>query len=189
MGGSLHRHVDGIVGVADAGILVVATGNRVGTGGQHGVDRIPAPAEQAGLRAVAIERNAEREHLAGADQARGPHNVLSRNVIERADLIVVAPPAPIAELLGRFGDGLPADGNVHCMYPFSFSIAHSAKCELNPGDFRLFCLSATRGARPLSKRRPLGSFEVKNFSGLVRRRDLQPKTLQNLTCLSDLLGI
>ena len=33
------------------------------------VDRIEAAAEQAVLRAVAVERNAEREHLAGANEA------------------------------------------------------------------------------------------------------------------------
>ena len=72
MGGALHRHVDGIVGVTDAGHLVLAACDSVGAGGEHGVDRIPASAEQAGLRAVAVERNTEREHLPGADQAGGP---------------------------------------------------------------------------------------------------------------------
>jgi hypothetical protein len=59
------------------------------------VDRIPAAAEQAGLRALPVERNAEREHLAGADQARRPHDVLRHDVIERADLIVFAPAPPV----------------------------------------------------------------------------------------------
>ncbi len=46
----LHRHVDGVVGVADAGHHVLLAGNRVRAGRKHGVDRIPAPAEQARLR-------------------------------------------------------------------------------------------------------------------------------------------
>ena len=113
MRGALHRHVDGVVGVADARHLVLAAGDRVGAGRQHGVDRIPAAAEQAGLRAVAVERDAERKDLAGADQARRADDIFRRNVVERADLIVFAPAAPILELLGRFGDGLFADGDIH----------------------------------------------------------------------------
>src|SRR5207248_11686123 len=58
VGRGLHRHVDGIVGVEQ---LALPTGGRIGSGRQHGVDRVPASAEQAGLRTVAVERNAERE--------------------------------------------------------------------------------------------------------------------------------
>ena len=111
--GSLHRHVDGVVGVADARHLVVAAGDGIRAGGEHGVDRIPAAAEQAGLRALPVERNAEREHLAGADQARRPHDVLRHDVIERADLIVFAPAPPVFEFLGSVCDRLPADRDVH----------------------------------------------------------------------------
>jgi hypothetical protein len=111
--GGLHRHVDGVVGVADARHLVVAAGDRVCAGSQHGVDRIPAAAEQAGLRAAPIERNAKREHLAGADQARSPDDVLRHDVIERADLIIVAPAPPVFEFLGSVCDRLPADRDLH----------------------------------------------------------------------------
>ena len=113
MGRALHRQVDGVVGVADVRHLVLAAGDRIGAGRQHGVDRIPAPAEQAGLRAVAVERNSEREDLAGADQSGRPHDILRRDVVERADLIVLAPAAPILELLGCFRDGLFADVDIH----------------------------------------------------------------------------
>ncbi len=117
VGGGLHRHIDGVVGVADAGDLIVATGDRVGAGGEHGVDRIPAAAEQAGLRTTAVERNAEREHLAGPDQAGGAHDIFRCDVIERADLVVLAPAAPIFEFLGGLGDRLAADSDVHSNFP------------------------------------------------------------------------
>jgi len=77
------------------------------------VDRIPASAEQAGLRAATIERDAEREDLAGADQSRRADDVLRRDMVERADLIVLAPAAPILEFLGRFGDSLFAHVDIH----------------------------------------------------------------------------
>jgi hypothetical protein len=77
------------------------------------VDRIPAAAEQSGLRARSVERNAEREHLAGANQAHRPHDVLGQDVIERADLIVFAPAPPVFEFLGSVCDRLPADRDVH----------------------------------------------------------------------------
>ena len=95
MGRGLHRHVDGVVGIADARHLVVAAGDRIGAGREHGVDRIPAAAEQTALRPALVERNAERKHLAGADQACRPHDILRQNVIERADLIVFTPPPPV----------------------------------------------------------------------------------------------
>jgi len=117
--GALHRHVDGVVGITDARNLVIAPGGGVGAGRQHGMDRIPAAAEQTGLRAAAVERNAERENLAGPDQAGGAHDVFGRDVIERADLVVLAPAAPILEPVGGFGDGRAADGDVHSPSPSS----------------------------------------------------------------------
>ena len=69
--------IERVVGVADL-VPVLPAGDGVGAGREHLVDRIEAPAEQAGLRAVAVERDAEREHLAGADQARGLDDVLGR---------------------------------------------------------------------------------------------------------------
>src|SRR5262249_50519336 len=49
MGRALHRHVDGVIGVADIWDHVLAARHRVGACRQHGVDRVPAAAEQAGL--------------------------------------------------------------------------------------------------------------------------------------------
>jgi hypothetical protein len=60
-----------------------------------------------------IERDAECEHLAGADQARRAHDVFRQDVIERANLIVLAPAPPVLELFGSLADRLPADRDVH----------------------------------------------------------------------------
>src|SRR3954451_18916936 len=50
LGRGLARHVDGIIGVTQVREwFVLLAGRGVGAGGQHGVDRIPAAAEQAGL--------------------------------------------------------------------------------------------------------------------------------------------
>ena len=76
MRGALDAQVERVVGVAEL-VPVLPAGDGVGAGRQHLVDRIEAAAEQAGLRAVAVERNAEREHLAGADQLAGVDDVLA----------------------------------------------------------------------------------------------------------------
>src|SRR5213079_123264 len=89
--------------------------NCVGAGREHGVDRIPAPAEQAVLRAVAVERDAEREHLASADEAGCPHDIFRLYVVERPDLVVGAPAAPILELVGGGADRRFANLDVHRM--------------------------------------------------------------------------
>ena len=133
VGGALHAQIERVVGVADL-VPVLLAGDGVGAGREHLVDRIEAAAEQAGLRAVAVERDAEREHLAGADQARGLDDVLGRDVIERADLVVLAPAAPVLELLGGFLDRLSAHLDVHRLvsFPCSFTIrryAHRAECQ------------------------------------------------------------
>ena len=124
MGGALNAQIERVVGVADL-VPVLLAGDGVGAGGEHLVDRVEAPAEQAGLRAVAVERDAEREHLAGADQARGVHDVLRRDVIERADLVVLAPPSPVRQLLRGFGDRLSANLDVHRPSSFQFVDPHA----------------------------------------------------------------
>src|SRR5206468_832271 len=58
-----------------------------------------------------------REHLAGADETRSVDDVLGTYVIERADLIVLAPAPPVLELLRRLGDRLAADLDVHFYFP------------------------------------------------------------------------
>src|SRR5260221_5172689 len=103
-----------IVGVADL-VPVLLAGDGVGAGRQHLVDRVEAAAEQSGLRAFAVERNAEREHLAGLDQAGGLGDVLGSHVVERADVVILAPTAPVRQLLGGLLDRLLADFDVHCV--------------------------------------------------------------------------
>src|SRR5579872_775736 len=82
MRGALHAQHQRIVGVADL-VPILSLGDGVGAGGQHLMDRIKAPAEQSGLRPMGVERNAEREHLAGANEARGLDDILRRYMIER----------------------------------------------------------------------------------------------------------
>ena len=60
---ALHAQHQRVVGIAQL-VPVLLAGERVGAGRQHLMDRIEAPAEQAALRAGAVERNAERERLA-----------------------------------------------------------------------------------------------------------------------------
>src|SRR5215471_9201012 len=108
----LHAQVQRVVGVTDL-VPVLPAGDGVRAGRQHLVDRIEASAEQAGLRAVAVERDAEREYLAGADQPGGLDDILRRDVVERADLIVLAPAAPVLQLLRGFGNRLSAHLDIH----------------------------------------------------------------------------
>ena len=112
MRGALHAQHQRVVGVAKL-VPVLPAGDGVGAGGQHLVDRIEAAAEQAGLRPGAVERNAEREHLAAADQACRLDDVFRRDVVEGADVVVFAPAPPVAELLGSLVDRLFADLDVH----------------------------------------------------------------------------
>ncbi len=112
VGGALDAKHERIVGVADL-VPVLPLGDRIGAGRQHLVDRIEAAAEQAVLRAIGIERNAKREDLAGADETCRPDDILRRHVIERADLVFLAPAAPVLEFPRRLGDGLLADLDIH----------------------------------------------------------------------------
>src|SRR5262252_6760263 len=122
----LHAQIQRVVGVADF-VPVLPAGDGVGTGRQHLVDRIEAPSEQAGLRAVAVERDAERKHLAGADQTGGLDDILGPDVVERADLIILAPAAPILELLRSLGDRLLAHFDVHLRFSSRCSLATAWK--------------------------------------------------------------
>src|SRR5579864_5801066 len=118
VGGALHAQHQRVVGIADA-VPVLAAGDGVGAGRQHLVDRIEAAAEQAVLRAVGVERNAERENLAGANEACRLDDILRRDVVERSDVIVLAPAAPVLQLFRRLGDRFLADLDVHRTTPVS----------------------------------------------------------------------
>ena len=99
----LDRHVERIVGVEQAGL---PPGQRIGAGGEHGMDGVPALAEQAALRSASAQWDAEGKDLAALDQfGRGDH-VGGRHVVERADLVVLAPTPPIGQRLEGLIDGL-----------------------------------------------------------------------------------
>src|SRR3984893_7377809 len=115
MGGALHTQMERVVRVADL-VPILPAGNGVGPGRQHLMDGIEASSEEAGLRAVAVEGDAERKHLARADQACGLDDVLRRDVVERADLIVFAPAAPVAALIFCFRDRLLSDIDVYRIF-------------------------------------------------------------------------
>src|SRR5215471_11585187 len=156
MGRALHRHVDGVIGVADIGDHVLAARHRVGACRQHGVDRVPAAAEQPGLGTFAIERDTEPEHLAGFDQGCRLHNIFRPNVIKGADLVVLAPAAPVLEPLGSFRDRLSADRDVHeGPSPWNLFSSVSAgywraprRTSISDGCGRGETLSRHSGARP-----------------------------------------
>src|SRR5262249_59210550 len=61
--------------------------------------------------------DAERKHLAGADQTGGLDDILRPDLVERADLVVLAPAAPILELLRSLGNRLLAHLDVHVPRP------------------------------------------------------------------------
>jgi hypothetical protein len=100
---ALERHDHHVVGGADAA-LVEHAGVGVGAGAQHRVHRVDPP--HGGIRAfralrpVLVEVERERDHLAFAHQARGGDDVLGLGEVERADLVIRAPAAPVLELLG-----------------------------------------------------------------------------------------
>jgi hypothetical protein len=51
--------------------------------------------------------NAKCKHLAALDQLGRSYDVFWRDVIERADLVVLAPAPPIGQSPERLVDGLP----------------------------------------------------------------------------------
>ena len=119
MGRRLDGHVQRVVGIAQvaAWTLVEPAGDGVGAGGEHGVDRVPAAAEQAALRPAGIERDPEGEHPAVPDQPGGGDDVLGADMVQRADLVVLAPAAPILELLGGVIDRRATLGDIHVVPP------------------------------------------------------------------------
>src|SRR5262245_33767936 len=127
MRGPLHAQGQRVVGVADL-VPVLLARDRISASGEHLMDRIEAPAEQASLRTGAVEGYAKRENLAGTDQARRLHDVLGRHVVERANLVFFAPTAPVLELLCCLGDRLFADLDIHKAVPSAFLVI--AACVL-----------------------------------------------------------
>ena len=94
------------------------------------------PPKQAGLGPRAIERNAKRKNLAGSDQARSLHDIFGSDMVQGADLIILAPSSPVLQFLCGFGDRLFADLDVHEELPSGFlsfrgvKFAASYRCNI-----------------------------------------------------------
>jgi hypothetical protein len=100
---ALQRHHHHVVGGADAA-LVEHAGVGVGAGAQHGVHGIDAAHRRVfgfgALRTRVVEVQRKRNHLAGLDQLRGGDDVLRLGEVERADLVVRPPLAPVLVFFG-----------------------------------------------------------------------------------------
>ena len=79
---------------------VVLAGDGIGARRQHLVQWVPASAEEAALRTVLVEIETEPEDLAPPHQSGGVDDVLGRDVVEDAQLVLGTPFAPVLELLG-----------------------------------------------------------------------------------------
>src|SRR5262249_32134956 len=66
-------------------------------------DRV-RPAELPRLRTSGIERDGEAQDLPRAGEPRGRRDLLGRDEVHRAELVVVAPPSPVRETLRHFTD-------------------------------------------------------------------------------------
>jgi hypothetical protein len=88
---ALQTHVDRIV----VHVELVAEHRMVDRG--HPMNGIRAPLDRSGLRPVLAQGECEGESFAAADaRGRAPHDVIGDQV-ERADLVVVAPAAPVVD--------------------------------------------------------------------------------------------
>src|SRR5207248_9141530 len=121
VGRALDAQIQRVVGIADL-VPILPAGNGIGAGREHLVNGIEAASEETGLRTVAIKRDTERENLARADQACGFDDILRVEVIEGANLIILAPAAPIAELACRLRNRFPAHLDVHRLISFVYSV-------------------------------------------------------------------
>ena len=103
LGRALQRHRDDVVRSADAvrEALVAALGVDAGVG--HRVHRVGAAAPPL-LRSVRVERLRERDHAALGHERRGLDPLGGVDEVQRAEHVVLAPAAPVAEGLGARGD-------------------------------------------------------------------------------------
>src|SRR6476646_10038082 len=113
---ALHTKSQCVVGVADL-VPVLLSGNGVGAGRQHLVDRIETPPEQAGLWPGAIKRNSQCKDLAGPDQASRIDDIFRGNMVARTNLVFLAPASPILEFLCSLCNRLLTNLDVHELLP------------------------------------------------------------------------
>src|SRR4030095_15014763 len=107
----LRRHHDPVVRAAVSlhrGDLRRRPG-RVAAVAEHRVDRVEALA-RAALRALALERNPEREHLAGRREPAGRGDRVRRDEVQGADLVGWSPAAPVADLHRDLAESLFTHG-------------------------------------------------------------------------------
>jgi len=95
MGRRLKAHDHGVVAARDgprAEDLLVDL--------HHGVQRVDPAGDHPGLHAVLFERQRERDAAAGADAGRRRADHLVGDQVQRADLVLRAPPPPVVDALG-----------------------------------------------------------------------------------------
>ena len=123
---ALERHGHHVVGGADAA-LVEHAGIGIGAGADHGVNRIGAAHGRiialGALRTGMVEIERERDHLALAHQARRRDDVLGLGVVERADLVVRAPLAPVLVFLRGVAQVLARDFLAVMTLPLSVELS------------------------------------------------------------------
>src|SRR5439155_19420908 len=76
---------------------------------EHRVDRVE-PLTRPTLRALALQRDPRREHVAGGGEPAGGGDGLRRDEVERADLVVGAPATPVPHLHHDLAESLLAHG-------------------------------------------------------------------------------
>jgi len=109
---ALERHGHHVVGGADAA-LVEHPGIGIGAGADHSVDRIGAPHRRiialGALRTGMVEVKRKRDDLAFAHEPCCGDDIFRTRIVERADLVVRPPLAPVPVFFGRVAQVLACD--------------------------------------------------------------------------------
>ena len=125
-----HHHV---VGGADAA-LVEDAGVGVGAGAQHDVQRIDAAQGRVGrlgaLRTFLVVVERQRDHLALLHQPGRGDDVFGLSVVQRADLVVRTPLAPVLVLLGGVAQVLAVElaGGHQAFFPCFACVRRQEPC-------------------------------------------------------------
>ena len=99
VGPGLEAHGDVVVaGVEGVGISLRVQGL---VDGVHGVGRVVAARDEAGLHSFLLERDAQRDGPSVAHTGSGAGDHLGGDEVEGADLVVIAPASPVADTGGQ----------------------------------------------------------------------------------------
>ena len=173
---ALQRHGHHVVGGADAA-LVEHAGIGVGAGADHGVDRIGAAHRRifalGALRPGVVEVERERDHLAFLHQLRGGDDVLRAREVERADLVVRAPFAPVLVFLRSVAEVLPRVLSSSPLSTLAVPVDHSRK-------HRLPAVFAARQHSPFTRPRAGAMMAPNNKI----REDAVTAIIRSLVCCS-----